>query len=250
MIVITGMHRSGTSMVSNLLSDLGVSFGDPTTFYATDEWNAKGYFEQSDVMDLNSRLVTGLRRNVSKVERLFCTLRYTMMPKASVRARRTEKAHEELERLAAKYADHAVKDPRFCLTLGAWRAVAEIDRIVVCLRHPLSVAHSLRRRQRYPLALGYRFWNYHFEGLFDLLRDDDDVVFVDYDRLAGPDHAEELDRLRVAFAPDLDATRMEEIHDGVFDARLRHFSEPDDSEMPSRTAELWRELRERHSLGD
>jgi hypothetical protein len=61
--VVTGMHRSGTSMISHLLGAAGVPFGSESGLYSTDEWNAKGYFERVDVMDLNSELITGWRRN-------------------------------------------------------------------------------------------------------------------------------------------------------------------------------------------
>lgn len=66
MIVVTGMHRSGTSLVAMTLEALGVSFGNHEEFYGSDRWNERGYFERRDVIDLNSRLLTGFPRTGSR----------------------------------------------------------------------------------------------------------------------------------------------------------------------------------------
>ena len=71
MTVITGMHRSRTSMAGNLLMSFGIPLGDSSTFYRKDEWNAKGYFEQNDVVDINSQLITGFIRSHGKLKALL-----------------------------------------------------------------------------------------------------------------------------------------------------------------------------------
>ena len=58
-ILVTGMHRGGTSLLANLLFELGVPMGDPEGFYAANQWNPRGYFEQADMLDYNNRVVTG-----------------------------------------------------------------------------------------------------------------------------------------------------------------------------------------------
>lgn len=44
-IVIVGMQRSGTSVVAQILNELGVSFGDPAQLAEADNSNAQGYWE-------------------------------------------------------------------------------------------------------------------------------------------------------------------------------------------------------------
>ena len=67
MIVITGMHRSGTSLVSMVLDSFGLDFGEHSEFYAADQWNQEGYFERRDVVDINSRLITGFNRTTNPI---------------------------------------------------------------------------------------------------------------------------------------------------------------------------------------
>ena len=44
MYLITGMHRSGTSLVAQIFFEVGMDFGDPENFYPADRWNPDGYF--------------------------------------------------------------------------------------------------------------------------------------------------------------------------------------------------------------
>ena len=45
MIVVTGMHRSGTSMVAHVLSGLGVYLGPQAELCAPAEDNSDGFWE-------------------------------------------------------------------------------------------------------------------------------------------------------------------------------------------------------------
>ncbi|MDH3465969.1 MAG: hypothetical protein OES26_08670, partial [Gammaproteobacteria bacterium] len=65
MIVTTGMHRSGTSLVCQLMSALGVDFGESGQLYAQDHWNEQGYYEALPVIDINSQIITGWPRTRS-----------------------------------------------------------------------------------------------------------------------------------------------------------------------------------------
>ena len=42
MKIITGMHRSGTSLVAQIAHRAGAEMGDPETFYRPDRWNPDG----------------------------------------------------------------------------------------------------------------------------------------------------------------------------------------------------------------
>jgi hypothetical protein len=188
-IVVTGMHRSGTSLVCQLLGSVGVSFGDESDRFASDRWNPQGYFERRAVMDVNSRIVTGFPRTGSRFAAVMSKLVYASMPAAESIAARAEALRPQVASLASRYAACAIKDPRFCLTLRYWEAARPIERVVVCLRRPDVVVASLRRRDRLPRALGFRFWAYHAHALLSQLVPDR-TVFVDVDRLAGGDAAE------------------------------------------------------------
>ena len=59
MKLISGMHRSGTSLVAQLFFEAGADMGNPSTFYPTDKWNSDGYFEQTDILAINQPLING-----------------------------------------------------------------------------------------------------------------------------------------------------------------------------------------------
>lgn len=165
MILVTGMHRSGTSLVAMTMEALGVSFGDHSAFYAADQWNAKGYFERRDVMDINNRMITGFDRTESPLAALAGQVRYLLEPSIDGVAARGARYAEDMRAIVKESGVQAIKDPRFCLTWSAWADKIDIEACVVCIRHPFEVADSLRRRQRVPMRLGLRFWRYHMRSL-------------------------------------------------------------------------------------
>ena len=50
-LIVLGMHRSGTSAITGLLSKLGIALG--TNLMVGDEYNEKGYFENSHIVSAN-----------------------------------------------------------------------------------------------------------------------------------------------------------------------------------------------------
>ncbi|MBL8733709.1 MAG: sulfotransferase [Planctomycetes bacterium] len=195
MIVVTGMHRSGTSLLCQLLATLGVPFGGPEGRFATDRWNADGYFELVAVMDANSRLVTGLPRNRSRLLATLSKLVYLTMPGQRRIAARARRLAGELQALAPTLRHLAVKDPRFCLTFRHWDVVVPVAKVLVCVRDPAAVAASLRRRNRLPLALGHRFYRYHVESLLAQVPPER-TMYVDMDALALRREVHGLDQVR------------------------------------------------------
>jgi hypothetical protein len=195
------MHRSGTSLVAMTMEALGVSFGGHSEFYAADEWNAKGYFERRDVMDINSRMITGLPRTESKVAALLGQVVYLSEPSIDKVLRREPRLAREIDSVVHVIGDGAVKDPRFCITWPAWQRRVEVEACIVCLRHPYEVADSLWRRQRIPVAIGLRFWRYHMRALLE--RTPPGMIVVDLDSLKQEPRAE-LQMLTEGLGIDLD----------------------------------------------
>jgi hypothetical protein len=194
MILVTGMQRSGTSMVCQLLAESGVSFGDPTDLLPGDRWNPNGYFEARSVMDVNSRLITGLPRFASPLVTWLSKVAYVRMPGPRAIAARAERCRAAVVALAQRHRGGAVKDPRFCLTLRFWQQWTAVDRVVVCVRHPSAVVESMVRRHWLPRRLGARFYAWHIDALLDQL-DDRSAQIVDVDRLVAGS-VQEVDALR------------------------------------------------------
>ena len=54
-IVVLGMHRSGTSLLSSILRRMGVNMG--TNFLNEDYWNPYGYWEDKDFLWINKGIL-------------------------------------------------------------------------------------------------------------------------------------------------------------------------------------------------
>ena len=54
-VIILGMHRSGTSMLSGLIKSLGFQTGGP--LLPEDQFNSKGYYERKDIAQVNDYLL-------------------------------------------------------------------------------------------------------------------------------------------------------------------------------------------------
>src|SRR5215212_8323769 len=56
-VVITGMHRSGTSMVSRLLHDSGLDLGAPDDLIPASPDNPDGHWEHIAIVQLNDEIL-------------------------------------------------------------------------------------------------------------------------------------------------------------------------------------------------
>ena len=174
MIIVTGMHRSGTSLAALVLQALGADFGPSERLYDADEWNANGYLERVDAVDLNSRMITGFARTTGRFDAVRSQLSYLRMPDASKVTERAQSLTADRVALGAELAGLFVKDPRFCVTLPHWADTQE--GLVVALRHPSASVASLQRRNRLPPTLGHRFWRWHMAEVLPRITPDTLVI--------------------------------------------------------------------------
>lgn len=62
-LLVLGMHRSGTSVVTRLLNLMGASLGEDARLQPPDPVNPKGYWEREDVRELNQAILRHLDRD-------------------------------------------------------------------------------------------------------------------------------------------------------------------------------------------
>ncbi|MFT4518478.1 MAG: hypothetical protein ACI9JM_000859 [Halioglobus sp.] len=204
MNVITGMHRSGTSFLANLVHEAGADFGPREKLLEADSFNAGGYFENTDVMVLNDRIVLGdflyseearlmpldqKGKLILRARMAVLKARYLLLNDNTSIERRARKKSAEMQALDALRADIWVKDPRFSLTLQEWMSNTTIEKVLYIYRHPAEVAHSLKEREHLPLWLGLRTWEYHVR-VFLSMYPAQKTVFLDYNQFRNADTAE------------------------------------------------------------
>src|SRR5713226_6216337 len=59
-VIVLGMHRSGTSLCSHVLSALGVDMADAIDIHQSNE---KGHWERREIVDLNDRILEHFNRS-------------------------------------------------------------------------------------------------------------------------------------------------------------------------------------------
>ncbi|SDK53170.1 hypothetical protein SAMN05660337_0741 [Maridesulfovibrio ferrireducens] len=234
MNVVTGMHRSGTSFICQVLNSLGADFGESEKLFRADKFNAKGYYENIDFVDVNNKMVLGLgtdfanwqkESNSKPLIRMFRNIisgkfKYLFQPSLNKINSRADSLSEKMDLLGQEYFDLWVKDPRFCLTLRSWRKFTSVNKVVFCFRNPSGVAFSLKKREHLPLSVGYSFWNYHTLNFFRELPPGTKVLLVNFDYFFHEQHQEEAFRRIGRFVGlDEDDKRIAELP-SILDIRL------------------------------
>jgi hypothetical protein len=205
MVVVLGMHRSGTSLVTRALHVLGVSLGDHL-MPPVEHNNEKGFWEDLDVNALN----IGLLKTLGRDWHAFTPLLPNEFSGPAVVAFQ-ESALQILRQRLCTTDCFGLKDPRMCRLLPFWQDVfvklqVRVSYVVVC-RNPLSVAHSLAKRDGFDLQKACYLWLDHMLESLVWTQNRNRIV-VEYDRfLAEP--ARQLERMAQALSLSFDATGPE-----------------------------------------
>src|SRR5262245_11007788 len=157
-LVVAGMHRSGTSAITRVLSLLGCDL--PKTLMGGAASNEAGHWESQTLADFNDALLESAGSSWHDWL-LFNPGWY-----------RSPKAEEFKERAGALLAQEfgasrlfVLKDPRICRILPFWLDVFDAagvkPAIIMPMRNPLEVATSLERRDGFDPGLGHLLWLRH-----------------------------------------------------------------------------------------
>ncbi len=133
-LVITGMHRSGTSLVTSLLQSSGVFIGDRLMNEGTG--NSKGHFEDWDFVDLHRDCLTSQAINREG---------WTTKANFSFSGEYLERA-KILVAARMQYPIWGWKDPRTTLFLDCWQQLIPQAKFIFIYRSPWDVVDSLFRR--------------------------------------------------------------------------------------------------------
>lgn len=134
-VVVTGMHRSGTSLFTNILEEAGFNLGH--NLIAPNKGNPNGYYEDLDVVNFHNSILKRSGYNYLFSEK---ELNYNIKADDILLANEIINKFKELP-----YS--AIKDPRISLFLNFWDSeITANKRYVLLYRHPFKVVDSLIRR--------------------------------------------------------------------------------------------------------
>jgi len=168
-VVVAGMHRTGTSLVSSILISLGVHMGDKLLRPTSSQ--PYGHFEDVDFYEMNKRIL-------KEAGGSWCE------PPSHDLVLQVELPIAELvSRKAKKGRNWGWKDPRNCLTLPLYHPYLENPRYVRVIRDVVPTTTSLKKRsKRGELSKWTSLYHLYYERLDAFLADKDYVV-VKYEEI-------------------------------------------------------------------
>jgi len=218
LVVVLGMHRSGTSAITRGLTVLGVELGDELMPPAPD--NETGFFEDREINALNVELLRSLGHDW-----------HSLAPITSVEWKSAaikplqERAMQVMRIKMRDRKSFGLKDPRLARLLPFWKSVFQkldlVPRYVIAVRNPLSVAKSLESRNQISTEKSCYLWLEHVVSSILETRGSKRLV-VDYDRLLDKPQ-EELERIaKTLHLTAVSAESLGEYRDQYLDKGLRH----------------------------
>ncbi len=153
-LIVAGFHRSGTSLVCQLLHRAGLFLG--YELLGRSFSNPRGHFEDTEILDLHEQILADNGRTWLLSEPFLPII--------------TEHHWRRMERIIhRRNSDHSLwgfKDPRVCPFLMIWRYLLPNARVLLVYRNLSDTTYSLGRRQSAellsdptgPPRLYRRFW--------------------------------------------------------------------------------------------
>jgi len=218
LIVVLGMHRSGTSALSRALPIFGIDLGDRLMPPAAGE-NEKGFWEDLDVYDLNNDLLAAQNAAWDS-----CGALQPSEAEPYAIARLRNRARCLLEAKMDKRAALGIKDPRFSRLLAFWQPIfRQLDlrvTYILAVRNPVSVARSLQARNGFALSKGYCLWLEHTLEALQGTRGEERLC-VDFDEVL-LEPMRQLRRIGRVLGREADQTAAREYAAQFLDQHLRH----------------------------
>ena len=218
-VCVSGMHRSGTSLVTRVVNLLGVDLGDADDLLDGPD-NPRGFWESLSLTKFGEKVLQSMGGSWDDPP---------VLPDGWESSPRLDQARPAASALLGRILGPAPvvgwKDPRIAVLLPFWRTVVSAPRTLLVVRDPREVAGSLARRNGFPPERSAYLWlRYNVAGW----RGDDQRALVCYedvvnepqtaaDRLAhllGLPRPDQRVRARVAEAVDPQLRHRDPVGDG------------------------------------
>ena len=163
-VMVLGMHRSGTSLCAHILGALGVDMADDV---GTNGGNARGGWERREIVEFHDRILSRFNRDYLGRFHDF-PLPVAWWADPHVAAIRREMLGFLERRMGEEY--FGFKDPRTVRLMPVWHQIINelklAPKIVLCLRNPAQVARSLNARDGLDPEIGEYRWLVHMMDFF------------------------------------------------------------------------------------
>ncbi len=153
-LYVVGMHRSGTSAITEALASLPFELPGPDAMVGGNASNPRGHWEVEALTDFNQALLERAGASwLAPSTAALDEMKRLSAPELGIDT-------HALETFGQAFATTSwlFKDPRLSLTLPFWRRVLDPNPAVLVLRDPMAIARSLRARNDLALPFGLALW--------------------------------------------------------------------------------------------
>nr|WP_246284429.1 sulfotransferase [Nocardioides perillae] len=247
-MIIAGFHRSGTSLLTQLLHAGGLFVGDD--LLGAGPTNPYGHFEDREVLSLHRAVL----------ERHGDDWQWDAPFPFRIGRDHWRRMRSFVLKRELRHPVWGFKDPRVCLFIGAWKHVNPDVKVVVVFRDPGECVRSMESRSARALLQqegnpqrhgrffsepdhGLKLWDTYNRALVAFVRSfPEDCLVLPFEAVAGS--GDVVERVNDRFGLSLDQARTA----GVFDPEVTSQREAPQPVFAPRTEErvlqTWRELQE------
>jgi hypothetical protein len=175
-IIILGMHRSGTSLLAEMVHRWGAYGGDQQDLMPSDEENRRGYWEYLPLVQFNEALLASEEANwfvppydMDLFQRKTCDPKYR------------DKACALIAGMSKKGPAWYWKDPRLGILLPFWNEVWQNATYIVPVRHPVDIALSIKKRNGFPISASLLIWQYYMISILRHTEGSKNLLFLEYE---------------------------------------------------------------------
>lgn len=221
-IVVLGMHRSGTSAFAKAIVDLGAYPGD--NLIPGDEENEKGYWEDANIVAINNKILDRLNMKWYSIDNPLLNRFVKFLP--LYEEQYLQDAVEIVRNQLSSSDAIIIKDPRISLLLPFWEKVFGIVGIeaqyVLAVRNPLETAKSLLKRNKMQIDQGIKLWTYY--NFMSLLNMNKDILLCSFSSLLD-EPEKELEHINRYIKLNNEENDIREYRDRFLEKSLKHHNE-------------------------
>jgi len=233
-LCITGMHRSGTSMVARLLNVCGLYLGEEKELIGPQPDNPEGFWENSQFVNLNTEILLKLGGD------------WDLPPepeKGWERQPKFKSLSKKGSSLIQRFEPHHFwgwKDPRSSLTAPFWNMLIKDLKFIISVRHPLEVAGSLQQRGYNSQSFSLNLWNIYNQQLLSGTRRQQRII-THYDSYF-KDPKNELKRIFDFLNMDISEELLDRACDTIKNSLKHHKIQSSSEKLPPKTIKLYKKL--------
>lgn len=176
-VIILGMHRSGTSVITQICQSMGVYLGKEQDLMEATQYNLSGFFENKEIIHINDEILQLCKREWYSLEPL--TIDFNNQ--------RIVEKMEHLESIVTNMFETSdmvgIKDPRMAILLPLWERIFDklVDEVIYIweFRNPLEVAESLKKRDGFSRKHSLLLWVNYNLNILEFLKEKE-YLLVNY----------------------------------------------------------------------